>query len=270
MSTQQLYAALSARIGNTQTTSGPVSSRCPTCGHAIPTSDVNMAEGVAMCRGCNVLVRLADILKAGDDQALRDAAKGEPPDGAFASDDGAEMVVSASCRSVGGALGLLAVSLFWNGIVSVFVFFAIAGTVQQVFGNVPSWLSMPGNQPPMTLGMVVFLWLFLTPFILIGGAMMAGFFMCLWGRVEVRLRGDEGTIFSGIGPVGRTKRFNAGGVKHVAIENKQWRDSDGDRHSKTQIVLEAEEPLRFGSMLPDNRRRFMAGMLLTVLVPDKA
>jgi len=51
------------------------------------------------------------------------------------------------------------------------------------------------------------------------------------------------------------------------VDDRTWRDSDGDRQRKTYIVIENREGklLRFGSMLTEERREFVAGALPRVL-----
>lgn len=115
----------------------------------------------------------------------------------------------------------------------------------------------------MGWGITIFLWLFLTPFIAVGLAMIAAFLSCLAGRTEISIRDWQGEIFSGIGPFGRRRKFKTEHVKNVRIEDKQWRDSDGDRRSSTNILIELTEakPLKFGSSLTHERRQFLAGAL---------
>jgi hypothetical protein len=57
-------------------------------------------------------------------------------------------------------------------------------------------------------------------------------------------------------------------VKDVRIEDRKWRDSDGDRRKNTHIVIELVEgkPLKFGSSLPDERRQFLAASLRHALI----
>jgi len=52
-----------------------------------------------------------------------------PPDGTWFRRDGRGTVIRATHRSIGQAFGLLLSTLFWNGIVSVFVAFALASTL---------------------------------------------------------------------------------------------------------------------------------------------
>jgi hypothetical protein len=119
----------------------------------------------------------------------------------------------------------------------------------------------------MPLGMTIFLWLFLTPFIAIGLLLLATFLSSLAGRTELRINGVEGILFNGIGPLGLRKRFSISGVADVRIEDRRWRDSDGDSRRTKQIVIETSgNPISFGSMLTDERRRFVAGAAKKELV----
>jgi hypothetical protein len=162
------------------------------------------------------------------------------------------------------ALGALGISLFWNGIVSIFVLFAISGTLHVLGIPTPEWFPAPKmNGDTMNSGMVLFLWLFLTPFILIGSAMIGAFLSAVGGRTEVRLDANEGTVFVGIGPLGWKRRFNPRSIKDIRIKDSSYRDSDGDRQSKVRIRLETADgkEIEFGSMLRPDRMKFVAGAL---------
>jgi hypothetical protein len=55
----------------------------------------------------------------------------------------------------------------------------------------------------------------------------------------------------------------------VRIKDKRWRDSGGDSRRNTQIVLETDaKPIKFGSMLTEERRRFVASALNKQLLAD--
>jgi hypothetical protein len=240
---------------------------CPKCRREIPGEDINVANDVAYCRNCNLAHRFSDLTQRAELDAGVDFNR--PPAGAWQRKDGAGLVIGASHRSVGMALGALAFGLFWNGIVSVFVLLALASTLHHFHVPVPEWFPAPKiNQSEMGVGMTIFLWIFLTPFIAIGLAMIAAFFSALAGRTEVRLGNSEGVIFTGIGPLGWRRRFAVPGVKDVRIEDRSWRDSDGDRRRKTNIVIETREgkQLKLGGSLSEERRKFLAAALRKTLV----
>lgn len=71
----------------------------------------------------------------------------------------------------------------------------------------------------------------------------------------------------GEGPCGFRKRFSTSDVKDVRIEDKGWRDSRGVSRRAAQIVINTTlKPLNFGSMLTEERRRFIAGAAKKELV----
>jgi hypothetical protein len=244
-----------------------VTPTCPKCKGVIRADDVNVVTDVAFCRACNVSYALSEVAHGTGIDPNLDLSR--PPKGAWQRASGLGTVIGASHRSLGGAIGALAFSLFWNGIVSVFVAVALSSTLALLGLSGPSWFPKPiMNGGPMGWGITIFLWCFLTPFILIGVAMIAAFFSCLAGRTEVFIRDWQGEIFTGVGPIGWRKKFKTEQVKNVRIEDKQWRDSDGDRRNSTHILIELTEgkPLKFGSSLSNERRQFVAAAVRNAVI----
>jgi hypothetical protein len=183
-----------------------VTPTCPRCKGIIPSNDVNVAQDIAFCRNCNLSHQLSALTLGTTVDENVDVSS--PPAGTWFREDGGGVVIGATHRSLGQAVGLLLVCLFWNGIVSVFVLLATASTLQHLGVPVPHWFPAPTSDgkiiPP---GMTIFLWLFLTPFIAIGLGMVAAFLSCLGGRTEIRIDRGEVTLFTGIGALGFRKRF---------------------------------------------------------------
>lgn len=237
---------------------------CTKCTKPIPAEDVNVAKDVAFCRPCNASSSLSSLTNA---VPLGVVDLANPPSGAWYRDDGVRLAIGASCTSVSGAIGALFFGLFWNGIVSVFVLVALASTLQHMGVSIPHWVPAPkSNGAAIGVGMTIFMWIFLTPFILVGTLILAGFLMCVAGRVEVTIRDAEGVVFSGIGAMGWRTRFDATSVKDVRIDDKRWRDSDGDSRRSTCIVIDAEKAVKFATGMPEERRKFVAGALRKALV----
>jgi hypothetical protein len=231
----------------------------------IPSDDINVAQDVAYCRGCNISYRLSELASGLEDFANLDLQR--PPPGAWYSSDGAGTVVGATNRSLAVAFGALFFAVFWNGIVSVFVFFAIAGTLQNLNIPLPAWIPAPkinGGTGTMGAGMTLFLWVFLTPFILIGLTVAAMALTSLFGRTEVTLESRRGRVFTGVGPIGWKRNFEVSEVKDTRIEQKYNREG---RDSFT-ILLETREgkQIKFGSLLTNERRQFMVGALRKTLL----
>jgi hypothetical protein len=217
---------------------------------------------VAFCRACSTVLKLSDLVSSA---GLAGVDPASPPRGCSFSSDGVTTVVSASARSAGTAFGCLLIALFWNGIVSVFVLLTVASTLHHIFGSVPAWFPAPqmktGNSIP--IGMTLFLWVFLTPFILIGLGLLSGVFLAVAGRVEVKIRGDDGLVFVGCGPLGWRRRFDAREVTTVGIGQTEWKQDD---QAKPVVVIECGRKIRFGSLLKEERRNWIAAVLRQVLV----
>jgi len=243
-----------------------VTPTCPQCKGVIPSDDINVANDIAFCRTCNLSHRLSDLTSGATVDTDVDASR--PPAGTWFQRDGRGTVIGATHRSIGQAFGLLLFVLFWNGIVSVFVALALASTLKLLGIPAPGWFPPAKmNGGPMGIGMTLFLWLFLTPFIAIGLSMLMAFLSCLAGKTELQIQGNQCVLFSGIGALGRRKRFSTSEVKDVRIEDKRWRDSDGDSRRNTQIIIETtQKPIKCGSMLTNERRQFVAGCLKKELV----
>lgn len=248
---------------------------CP-CGQDIPIADINVVEGVALCRGCGKLSRLMDLATPVEDAAAVEAASAEPPSGCRIDDRGTEVTLTASARSLASAGGLLFFALFWNGIVSIFVVIVAASLWMSLIGPLPSWFPAPtssggsgsggSNGAIMPLGMALFMCLFLTPFVIIGLAVAAGCLVSLGGRVEVRLRGPDGFVFTGIGPIGWRRRFDASKVKAVRFVDSSY-EKNGKRDRL--IAIEGEHrTVKFGSVLSEPRRLWIGGALKAVLTPS--
>jgi len=232
---------------------------CPTCHREIALADLNVASDVALCRACGVVHKLSGLVQAADLEEGVDFSR--PPEGAWYRDSGMGAVVGATHRSAGTAVGLLCLALFWNGIVSMFVFLAANSTLHLLGVPRPAWFPSPRmNGGEMGAGMTIFLWLFLAPFILIGLVMFGAFLSALGGRTEVSIQSGQGVLYTGIGALGRRWRFSSDAVKDIRIEDRTWRDNDGARQQRRQIVLEMAEgkPLKFGSMLREDRMKFVA------------
>lgn len=233
--------------------------RCPRCKQSIGEQDVNVSTDVAFCRACNVPHPFSSLAQNVNLEASVNLDT--PPSGCSYHQHGEVTVAIASARSWAGALGLLFFALFWNGIVSVFVALSTMSTLKLLGVPIPKWLFSPKNgASSLGVGMTIFLWLFLTPFIAVGLGMLAAFFHSLAGRCELRLNGDEGWVFTGVGPIGRRQHFSVREVRDVRMENRHWRDSDGDARNKAQVVIELHSGhrLTFASGLPPKRRQFLA------------
>jgi hypothetical protein len=240
---------------------------CPACGQPIAQGDINMQEGVGLCRACGKLSRVGDIA---DQTSVGAKTLAIPPAGCSCDEPmGGGLVVRASLRSFGAAAGLLAVCLFWNGIVSIFVLTAAAGLYNHFIGPLPTWFPVPGSKSgrPTALGENLFLCIFLIPFVAIGTGMFLAFLTSLFGRIEMTVTGADGRIRTGFGPFNWTRRFDATKVTRVTLGQTTYQQNG---QTKPVIRIEADRTVKFGSTLPDERRTWMLGVLHVLLVEKSA
>jgi hypothetical protein len=243
----------------------------------VPADDINVAADAAYCRGCGELTKLSDLL--GTASAKADDTAGFAPDAELDAIDTADIPSRCVSRHDGlrhlvrvtrgnrlsTIVGSLAVMLFWNGIVSVFVLLALSSSVKLAGLPMPTWFPAPEmNDQEMGLGMTLFLWVFLMPFIVIGSGMLGTFLLSLLGRVEVTLEGDDGTLFQGVGPIGWRRRFKVADVTGVGIGQSSW-ESNGQHQPVITIHTRGGGKLSAGAMLTARRRAWLAAELRRVL-----
>ena len=234
-------------------------SRCPACGERIESQSINIAEGVALCPGCGTLSRLSDVISG--KRPTREVLRNTPA-GCAVADLGDRIVVRATLRSFGGFVGALAIALFWNGIVSVFVLIACAGLYTNLVGPLPAWFPAPQNEGPMTLGMALFLCCFLTPFVAIGSVMVGVVFLNAFGKVEIHIAEDAGEVRTGIAFGVWRQRFDPTLVRRVGAGQTSW-ESNG--RPSPLIVIDADRTIKFGSLLADHRREWLQAILNVLL-----
>lgn len=260
---------------------------CPGCSADLTADDVNIKEGVAYCRACDKVWRLSELAGVGrgryagspsassaedaEEEARADeVAAREAPEGCWLQDLGAETVVGARCRSSTGWFFVL-FSAFWNSITWVFVIIGLSGAMSPPAP--PPEMVEAAKGDPLAQKMLAnaadaggdwIMLVALVPFVLVG--LVTGVFglVGVLGKVEVRLRGQRGEVFTGLGPVGWRRAFSTDLVRGVRI---------GDANSSTngkpdkRIIIESDNDIGLGVWLTPVRRRWLAGALRAVLVP---
>ncbi len=246
---------------------------CPACNAEIAIEDVNIAEGVGLCRPCGKLFKLSELVDDDDEPASGDSldiARGDPPKGAWLRDTGVETKIGASTRS-GVALFMWFFTIFWNSITGIFLAIAVGSALTHL-GLVPSNWNLPvstngGSSKPMGVGETVFMCLFLTPFVLVGAGTFWLAMVMTFGKCVVTLRGDVGMVRTGVGPIAWKKPFKPSAIKTVKIRKA---NSETNGKPDREIVLDGDEKtVKFGSMLTPARRRWVAAVLRELLVTSR-
>jgi len=241
---------------------------CPECGAPIAQADINMAEGVALCRACGRLSRLGDVAMA--DSPPAPAFPGTPPSGCRFIDGGpgGETELHATIRS-GSAVFFLIFATFWNSIVSIFVVIAIAGLYSRLIGPLPSWYPNPpmssgkhGTPHPassMSTSELTFMCLFLIPFVLVGIGTALVALIGLLGSLRIRIDPTAVRVRTGLGPLAWTRTIDPTRITRVSIGQTSWQQNN--RTLPLIVIAAADREVKFGSQLSPERRNWMAAVL---------
>jgi len=157
--------------------------QCRSCGKDVPSEDVNIDTVLAKCRACHAVFDFSDQVRtASTSPAKLKRDRGEiPMPKTLIVAEGPSSLAVVRKWARGPAFFLLFFSVFWNLIVSIFVVAAASG-------------SMKSESGPMGGG---FIWLFLTPFILVGlgtGYVALAF---LLNRTTIKVEGTTLTVSHG-------------------------------------------------------------------------
>jgi hypothetical protein len=205
----------------------------------LPLDDVNVASDVALCRPCGSAFKVGELIQYA---AAPMVDPDRPPRGAWYEETFDGFRAGATTRSC-IALFLVPFMCVWSG-----------GSLGGIYG---SQIARGQFNPGMSL--------FGIPFLL-GTIFLGGFaLMTLCGRHVVSVEGDEGIVFTGVGPVGMRKRFAWSEVTGVEEDVH----SGGRGGPSRSIRLNGVNPITFGSLLSEPRRQFLLAMLRRKLIERK-
>ena len=194
---------------------------CPTCGSAIAAEDMNLERAMARCRKCNeVFGFAAQVAGARDPYLGRALPRAEVPlPKHFKIEDGPPLRIVR--RWFGRkALFLLFFSVFWNGIVGVFVAMIIAGAIPK---PVLAFISLH----------------------LVAGVFIGYYTLCLFvNRTAVEVDGDRLRVIHGPLPWPGNRDLGTGELQQVWSREHISRSKNG-----TTVTYEVHAALRSGSVV---------------------
>jgi hypothetical protein len=263
--------------------------RCPICDLPLQSDDVNVGTNVAFCRHCGTvdeLSRLAGVSRVPDipvtsayseqNRLARFGGESDldtPPAGTWFRDDGDEVVIGATSRSLADAIGLLFLNMFLNGMLCIVLGVAIAGMLVALNVPIPAWAPLPNphnSTPPVnTIGFATFLLIVLTPFVAVGIILLGRLLMAIAGQEVVRVRGSIVTVFVGVGPLGWRRGVKASRILRVQVvypSNHREYGDDSLIKSKPAILIDADRTIKFGQTLSEDRRAYVVAALRAVLM----
>lgn len=221
--------------------------KCPRCQSPIPNQNINIATDVAQCEECHLVFKISENLSSKSRTHREEALDanfniGDPPKGAWIRQGSNELIIGATTRSY-MALFLVPFMIIWSG-----------GSLGGIYG---SQIMMGEFNLMMSL--------FGIPFLLGSILFWSIALMTVVGKVEITLDHTDGKVFTGVGKIGYTKRFELSEIQTVRESQ-----SSGRRGSSTySIALEGQRRITFGTLLNESRRYYLLKVLQKV-VTDKA
>src|SRR3954447_21855080 len=212
---------------------------CPDCGTRLSADDINVTTDWALCRRCGSATRFS-VLMTGSAGPKVDLSK--PPKGASLLREGNRTIVSATTRSMMAWI-LIPFTCVWSG-----------SSMAGIYGN-------QFQRGVFDLKMS----LFGIPFILGTLILACQTIMSAVGRVTVTREGDDGVVFTGVGPFGSDRRFRWSEMESVkegiGIGYMKARNGVPSRSIVLNFRPGTRPALKFGSMLTDERRWFLMGAI---------
>jgi hypothetical protein len=212
-----------------------MSYHCPRCDQSIPLDDINVAKDVALCRRCGQSSSFADLVEEEDDDAPVIQVS-HPLKGAWLQEEGRDFKVGATTRSW-SALFFIPFTLLWAG-----------GLLIMIYG---AWVAQGRFEGKH--------FLFILPFLLGTSLLVLTCLMTTLGQVVVRVKNQQGEVFTGVGPVGWRRRFRSGEVRNVRLGTANWKVNG---QLVRQLWLEsAGKTLKFASGVSQERQDFLLKVL---------
>jgi len=210
--------------------------KCINCGAHVPASQINIKTDLAHCLACNTVFKVSEVVTTVD--SLFDV-KNNPKGTWYERVSSQELKIGASTRSP-FAFFLVPFMLIWSSA----SLGGIYGT-QITSGEFDLFISLFGI--PFLIGTIIF------------GAIAV---MTVAGKVEITMDKQGGRIFTGVGTVGMTKKFQWNEISQIQeIGNTAF----GQRGRNTKISLEGSKRVTFGMFLKESRRFYVMNALKQIL-----
>lgn len=207
---------------------------CPHCQRLIPLDDINVAKDVALCRCCGQATSFAELVEEDDDAPVVKVS--HPLKGTWLQEKGRNFEVGATTRSW-SALFFIPFTLFWAG-----------GLMIMIYG---AWVAKGRFEGKH--------FLFILPFLLGTSLLALTCLMTTLGQVVVRVKNQQGEVFTGVGPVGWRRRFRLGEVGNVRFGTANWKVNG---QLVRQLWLETSgKTLKFASGVSQERQEFLLATL---------
>lgn len=201
--------------------------QCVFCDGEINPDYLNMEEDLAYCEKCEAEMPATTLLAAQPQQPLD-----QPPAGGWYRRERGKVTLGAGLRTPWFGLGMTVVFLF-------------AALVAGDGG--------PGQKRPLYVILIIALGLCIGLYTL----------FLPWGRTEIILTPDGGSIFTGLYKIGLTSSFD---WEEIDVVTELW---EGDWWKKSSLILRGpDKRIKFGSLLTKKHYHYLRESLHLLLLKD--
>ncbi|MCB9263323.1 MAG: hypothetical protein H6607_13195 [Flavobacteriales bacterium] len=215
--------------------------KCPNCNTEVLNENINIHTDVGQCQNCYNIFKISEAI---DDLNADGFDLNTPPRGTWIRHEMHQIVIGATTRSP-LAIFLVPFAVIWSGM-------AIGGIyVSQILeGKFDPLMSLFGI--PFLIGSII-LW---------GVTLMA-----IGGKVELTLNRQGGKIFTGVGSIGQTKKFDWAEISTVKEDQRNIKYS---RVQGGSILLEGKRRISFATGINESRRYYLFRTLKEIITKVKA
>lgn len=205
--------------------------KCPNCNHSILNQNINIQDNIAQCQHCESIFKASEALNLADSKF----SIHQPPKGSWYKQHADNVIFGASTRS-SSAFYLIPFTCVWSG----FSLGSIYGSqiVAQEFSLFES--------------------LFGIPFLLGTLMMLKMILISIFGKVEIQADRNGGTIFTGIGSIGKKQSFL---WREVSTINNGIHRPWFQRYDHEVISMQGASSYIFGGDLNEQRRYYLLSAL---------
>lgn len=201
--------------------------KCPSCNQLVDNVNINIQTDLSRCQHCNHIFKISEVIYTLDDTFDINS----PPKGAWFVTTDSTITLGATTRS-SAAFFITPFTLLWSG-------FSLGGIYgsQILLGEFNIIFSILGI--PFLLGSIL-LWLVTL--------------MTIWGKVEISITENGGTIFTGIGKCGIKKHFSWQEISRIT-ERPTMMNYPGKNGNAIQLV--GKNSISFGTGLIEYRKYYI-------------
>ena len=186
-----------------------------------------------------------------------DYSRGAPA-GTWERSEMNRLVVGARCFNWGALLGQLFTAVFWNSIVSVLLVVFGTLTLHSLKVPLPEQLNfVEKNSDTVPPAMLIFFWVFITPFVLIGLWLIYSLFDTIFGKIELLF--DRGTLHvkRSLGPFFISQNIPLNNLSGFSIKESGAKTNGRPSYYKIELTDRNGNIHKFGRGIPTNRLGYL-------------